>query len=260
MCSAMGVRRSHYANFAAWLADRGYTVRTFDYRGIGDSVSATVPGSTMRMQDWGELDIDAVLRDMADCGDGAPLFLVGHSCGGQLFGLAENSTRLDGLILAGSQQGNWRLWPFPDKLGLILAWSFLLPLASLGRDYFPARLLRLSPIDVPVGVIRQWASWGRQKEYLFSSRFGLDLSRYASFSFPVLVCRVSDDRFAPARATEGLLKKFPGTRIQRWYVNTEKTGHVGHFGYFRSRMQKILWVGILEWLEQQAKTGNGLSP
>jgi len=247
----MGVPRSYYWKFATWLAVNGYTVTTFDYRGIDGSRSAYVSGSDVRMQDWGELDIDAVLGDvLKDAGD-KPVFLLGHSCGGQLFGLAENSKNLAGLILVGSQQGNWRLWPFPDNFEMVIAWYVLLPLLSLRREYFPARKLRLSGIDVPAGVITQWSRFGRQKEYLFSEKFGLDLSRYGSFTFPVLACGVSDDRFAPKAATEGLLAKLPNTKVQRWYVDTAKLGKVGHFGYFRSKMENAIWPGLRDWLDQQ---------
>ena len=34
---AMGVVQQYYADFAHWLAARGYFVVTFDYRGIGRS-------------------------------------------------------------------------------------------------------------------------------------------------------------------------------------------------------------------------------
>ena len=34
---AMGVRQAFYRPFAQWLADQGYVVATFDYRGVGDS-------------------------------------------------------------------------------------------------------------------------------------------------------------------------------------------------------------------------------
>ena len=34
---AMGVDQRYYAAFASWLADQGYFVVTFDYRGMGRS-------------------------------------------------------------------------------------------------------------------------------------------------------------------------------------------------------------------------------
>ena len=247
----MGVRRSHYSDFAGWLADQGYTVVIFDYRGIHESKAAPGSGSILRMQDWGELDTDAVLGHALQHASGTPVFLLGHSCGGQLFGLAKNSEQLSGVIFTGCQLGDRRLWPLSGRLALFLAWSILLPLFSLGREYFPAKRLRLSAIDVPTGVIRQWANWGRRNDYLFNDRFGLDTSRYREFSFPALACGVSDDRFAPRAAMEGLLAKMPRTRVQRWYLDTKEIGKVGHFGYFRSRMQDSIWTGMLKWLNEQ---------
>ncbi|NMM79276.1 serine aminopeptidase domain-containing protein, partial [Acidovorax sp. SRB_24] len=35
---AMGVRQAFYASFAQWLAEQGFRVTTFDYRGHGDSL------------------------------------------------------------------------------------------------------------------------------------------------------------------------------------------------------------------------------
>ncbi|CAM3221072.1 hypothetical protein EMST110833_02030 [Empedobacter stercoris] len=35
--SAIGVKQSFYTKFAIYLANKGYLVFTYDYRGIGDS-------------------------------------------------------------------------------------------------------------------------------------------------------------------------------------------------------------------------------
>jgi predicted alpha/beta hydrolase len=52
--AAMGVKRGFYARFGAHLAARGFTVVTYDYRGIGDSRPARLRGLSARLQDWGE--------------------------------------------------------------------------------------------------------------------------------------------------------------------------------------------------------------
>ncbi len=46
--SATGVPQSYYAKFAGYLAERGFTVLTFDYRGIGRSLAGKVSSSARR--------------------------------------------------------------------------------------------------------------------------------------------------------------------------------------------------------------------
>src|SRR5205085_9724555 len=53
---ATGVPQSYYAKYAAYLAERGFTVLTFDYRGIGRSRDGDVRRSSARMRDWALLD------------------------------------------------------------------------------------------------------------------------------------------------------------------------------------------------------------
>lgn len=45
---AMGVQQKFYARFAQWLAEQGYHVTTFDYRGIGCSAPPSLRGRRRR--------------------------------------------------------------------------------------------------------------------------------------------------------------------------------------------------------------------
>ena len=58
---ATAVKRSYYARFAAYLAELGHPVLTFDYRGIGGSRRGSLVGSKVRMRDWCILDVPGVL-------------------------------------------------------------------------------------------------------------------------------------------------------------------------------------------------------
>ena len=43
VAGAMGVQQSYYQAFARWLAEQGYGVTTFDYRGHGLSLQVPLP-------------------------------------------------------------------------------------------------------------------------------------------------------------------------------------------------------------------------
>ena len=70
---AMGVRQSFYRPFAQWLADQGYVVATFDYRGVGDSRGPSLRGFEADLFAWAR-DTDAAIDALVDrAGDAAAL-------------------------------------------------------------------------------------------------------------------------------------------------------------------------------------------
>lgn len=246
----MGVPQTFYARFAKYLASRGHTVVTYDYRGVGASVDSGFRGSDMRMEDWGRLDLDAVLAWTRDEIGPKRLFLIGHSAGGQLVGLARHSEALSGMIFVACQSGYWKHFT-KIKRRLWLFWHLVIPALSKGWDYFPARLFGLSTVNLPSGVALQWASWCRSPDYLFNGKHLVDTQRYRELSMPILAYSFPDDRFAPNGAVEALLSKYPGcpiTRYRIWPVDV-RYPHIGHLGFFREHMHETLWQQTAEWLE-----------
>src|SRR3982074_3565804 len=65
---ATGVPQSYYAKFAAYLAQRGFTALTFDYRGIGRSRFVDIRKLVARMRDWALLDAAAAFTFLSKSG------------------------------------------------------------------------------------------------------------------------------------------------------------------------------------------------
>lgn len=109
--AAMGVRQAYYEPFARWLAEQGYRVTTFDYRGVGESRGAAWRGSLRGFQadlrDWVH-DYEAVVAQARAACPGTPLYLLGHSLGAQLPGLFQHPEQVDGLLSLASGSGYWR--------------------------------------------------------------------------------------------------------------------------------------------------------
>ena len=93
--SATAVPRKLYRGFAGYLAQRGCAVLTYDYRGTGDSrpqartgyKPKSLVGFKASMSDWAALDITAAVSWMRERYKALPFAYVGHSFGGQAFGL-----------------------------------------------------------------------------------------------------------------------------------------------------------------------------
>lgn len=90
---ATGVLARYYHRYAQFLAGHGFDVLSFDYRGIGLSRPQRLRGCGYRWRDWGELDFEGAVQFIEQHGRGGPLYVVGHSIGGFLPGLAESAGR-----------------------------------------------------------------------------------------------------------------------------------------------------------------------
>ncbi len=56
VAGATGVPQGFYRRFAEFAAGQGYTVLTFDYRGVGGSAPKTLRGFEASFLDWARLD------------------------------------------------------------------------------------------------------------------------------------------------------------------------------------------------------------
>ena len=244
--AASGVPQSYYAKFAAYLAGRGFTVLTFDYRGVGRSLSSDIRRHPARMRDWATLDAAAAFSYLAH----SRLLVVGHSFGGQALGLLPDPSRIAGALTVGSQSGYWRNWPALGRAWMWPAVHIGLPLVSRLHGYFPGSRLGFGE-DLPAGVAIEWASWCRHPRYLVGA-LGVH-EAYARFRAPLRAYAISDDPFAPRRAVEALGSLYPNSRWETRPVAPRDLGvkSIGHFGFFRERFRDSLWRETADWLERQ---------
>src|SRR5690606_10191189 len=111
---AMGIEARYYAGFAGALRRLGLNAATLELRGLGTS---NVRPS--RKVDFGygtilERDLPPALALLRERFPGAPLFLLGHSLGGQLLALhlAVHPDGVEGLVLIASGTPHYKVWPW----------------------------------------------------------------------------------------------------------------------------------------------------
>jgi predicted alpha/beta hydrolase len=241
VASAMGVPRSYYAPFATYLARQGLAALTVDYRGIGGSRAGPLRGSPATLRDWGERDLGGAADLLAARVPGVPLLWVGHSVGGQLLGLLDD-VPLAGALLVGAQSGYWRLWSGGWRWRIFLLWHALIPMLVPALGRLPSFVFGGGE-DIPPGVAREWAAWGRRRDYLMSYAGPLGGRGFAQLSAPVVSYAIADDSFAPRASVEALLGFYAKAPTELRVVDPAALGvrHVGHFGFFRARFEPTLW-------------------
>lgn len=246
MAPALGVPSAYYADFAAALAGQGIGTLRFDYRGIGESADPA-RDRAVDLVDWGRLDLDAALRTAGELAGSLPLVHVGHSVGAQLLALAPNACRLRAaafVAVSSSWHGHWR---GAQALRMWLLWRVVLPPLCLGRTYFPSRRVGFSSVDVPAGVIRQWAAFARRPGYLFDPSLGIGAAP-ARLRCPVAHWRFADDEYGTPAACEAIASGFCAASVTVRRVPRPEGGRIGHLGFFRRERGGPLWPELAGWL------------
>ena len=247
LAGAMGVKQGFYAKFAHALSLRGIAVLTFDVRGVGASRAGSVKQEEATLSTWGERDYQAALEALqARVGD-APIAWLGHSVGGQLFGLLK-APKVDKLLLVASQFGYSGHWDGVGRLRMRALWR-LIPLAVAATGRLPRQLLGGGE-DIPPGAGVEWATWGRHPDYILSYAKQHPDRNFHTFEGKVRGVELTDDDYAPERAVHAIVNAYARASREIVRIHPHHVGakEIGHFGAFTSRFESTLWKQFGDWL------------
>jgi predicted alpha/beta hydrolase len=247
---AMGVRQAFYRPFAQWLAEQGYVVATFDYRGVGESRGASLRGFDADLFAWAR-DTDAALDALAARAGEVPLYVVGHSLGAQLPGLLKNRDRIAGLVSIAAGSGYWRDNAPRLKRTVLYFWHVLVPVATALFGYFPgARLKKVG--DLPRGVVLQWRRWCLHPRYHVGAEGSAVREQFEAVRFPLVALSLTDDELMTERGTHVLVDCYANAprRVERVAPADVAARRIGHFGFFRDAFAPTLWARTAGWLTE----------
>lgn len=254
--TAMGVKQDFYFPFAQFLAQQGFAVLTFDYRGSGASVPQrfrrSLRGFKADLFDWAGDYNAAVHAAKAWHGD-VPLLVIGHSLGGQLPGLLPDNHLIDGIVTVAAGSGYWRDNVPQLKRFVWFLWYFVAPVTTRLCGYFPGKKLKMVG-DLPKGVIFQWARWCKSPHYVVD-RAGKPIREgYENLRVPVLAMSFTDDEMMSRRSIDSLHDFYRNADVERRHIEPDEVQarHIGHFGFFRPEFQATLWKQALGWLEERS--------
>jgi predicted alpha/beta hydrolase len=249
---ATGVLARYYHRYAQFLAQHGFDVLTYDYRGIGQSRPLRLGGTGYRWRDWGERDFDAALQWMARHRRCGRLMVVGHSVGGFLPGLAEHAPIIDRMLTVGAQYAWWGDYMPRRRAALFFKWHVAMPSITALYGYFPGRRLGWLE-DLPKGVANEWSFRGPRFEHSHPAAEREDvLRRMAAVRAPILAIAVSDDELGTMPAVRRTLNYYTGAQSAVVQLHPVDLGRekIGHFGLFHDSCKESFWLDTLSWLRE----------
>lgn len=250
IASAMGVKQTYYRHYATYLAEQGFVVLTFDYRGIGQSGNGNLWGDKSTLYEWGSQDLQAMLTWLFRQYPAHDVSLVVHSISGQLIGLADSIDRVQAVLGISAQNIYWRRWHWQRQIQLFVLWYLALPISSFAAGYFPAKRFGLGE-STPKGVARDWSRVARSPYGLLDVYGGSLANHFAEFRGTMRLYSFADDTFAPPQTVDELVPMFPNARhIERVHIAPAERGlaEIGHHGFFRETMRDVLWDETADYL------------
>ncbi|CAB1216091.1 alpha/beta hydrolase family protein [Acinetobacter bouvetii] len=243
LSSATGVPQEFYRRFAEYMTQFGYQLLTFDYRGVGQSAPKTLKGFKMSYLDWGTLDLAGAIDYLAQ--DQLPLFMVGHSYGGQALGLVPNHAKVSAMYCFGTGAGWHGYMPLKEKIKVQVIWNIIFPPMVAMKGYLPWSKLNMGA-DLPIDVYKQWRKWCKNPTYFFADPDQQRLiGQYAQVKTPIYAVSALDDDWALPNSRHAFMQHYRQAPMQFINISAADYGlkQIGHMGYFRKGSEKI-WDDI----------------
>ncbi len=248
--SATAVAQDLYVNYAQFMANHGFQVITYDYRGIASSRPKKLRGFQTSFTLWGTHDVTAVFNYAKSTFPNSPLYVMGHSIGGTLLGMTPKIHTVEKAVTVGAQTAYYKDWG-KGKYKLYFLWHIFFPLMTNIVGYFPGKKLGLLE-DVPKGVVNQWHARRKSPNMVNQLKWNGINTYFDKFEGELLTFAISDDPIG----TETALR-----RIHDLYTSAKKdwitvrpvdvdSAEIGHFGFFRRRFERSLWDRTLEWFNE----------
>lgn len=242
---ATGVPQQFYRRFAEFACTQGYLVLSFDYRGINQSAPKHLKDFEMSYLDWGEHDLTGAIEYLSQDND-LPIFLVGHSYGGQALGLTSNHHKIRAMYCFGTGAGWHGYMPFKEKIKVQIIWNIVFPPLVVLKGYLPWSIFNMGA-DLPKGVYQQWRKWCKNPNYFFADPEQQDLhERYAQVTTPIYAVSALDDDWALPKSRYAFMQYYRQAPLHFINISAQDytLQHIGHMGYFRKGAEKI-WQEML---------------
>ena len=247
--AATGVKQTVYYSFAKFFQENGFTVITYDYRGIADSRPENLKNFEASMRIWGTVDFKTLTNFIEENYPNYSRFCVGHSVGALIIGMNEDSKNFEKFIFVGTQDAYIGNLNFKVAITALLGFGIALPVLTTILGYFPANIFGLGA-DLPKGVAYDWRTLILNKKSTARLYEKIEVHFAKHLTQETLIIHAEDDHWVTKKGMDNLIKNvYPNLKktFREIKISESEKGEIGHVNFFRS-FNKNLWNIVLEKL------------
>ncbi|OCK52700.1 alpha/beta hydrolase [Chryseobacterium sp. CBo1] len=244
--SATGVKQQVYFSFAQFFAEKGFTVITYDYRGIGLSKPQKMRNFKASMRMWGSEDFRTITEFVANNFPDYQKFCLGHSVGALIVGMNERSEIFERFVFVATQNAFIGNLKWNTKMEAFFGFGLAQPFFTELFGYFPAHWFGLGE-SLPKNCAYDWRTLILNKKS--TGKLLLKTNDYSKkLNQKVLVLYAEDDVWLTEKGVKSLLSDVysdlkPTYRLLK--TSESEKSEIGHVNFFRSYNKK-LWNIVLD--------------
>ncbi|WP_282079018.1 alpha/beta hydrolase family protein [Aquimarina algiphila] len=248
---AVAVPQKFYFNLAEHLAEKGCNVFTFDYRGIGTSISRSIQSLKEHGFFSWAMDFKSISKYAAEEYPDNKKYMIGHSYGGNSIGFSDAYQYYDKYITIASQFGFYKHFSLRMRILIYLNFKLFVPITTSLLGYYPSGWFGLGK-PLTTKAAKDWAIFLLHPDsMLYFTKENMD-TYYENIKAPMLLVSIDDDLFAPKKSVDILGNRvYQNANVTRKHLNPSdfnlKT--IGHFDFFRIKNRDILWPIISDWFQ-----------
>jgi predicted alpha/beta hydrolase len=252
--SEVGIRQDFYHQFASFLSLQGYTVYTFDFRGIGLSSIKNIRHQKATLKDLAALDLDAMLSYVMSSHPSDRLIIASHGISNLLVGMSRLSKKADALLMIGATvpfAGNISDGWIRMKMKFIS--QIVLPISTMVMGYYPGWLSNRE--NLPKKLALQLSRWYRTKDAVTEETVKSENS-FSSLDQRALLVNFTDNYYS---SPEEFKTFYPSIRFDEWSFTPEQVlqKKMGHAGFFNKQIQNVVWSEVIQWFTQNLNIKKG---
>ena len=247
--AATGVKQQIYFSFAKYFAEHGFTVLTYDYRGIGLSKPSKMRGFKASMRIWGTQDYKTLTEYIMTNFKNHHKFCLGHSVGALILGMNEDSRIFEKFVFVGTQDAFIGHLPLSVRPTALLGFGIAVPVTSSLLGYFPAHWFGLGE-SLPKGSAYDWRKLILNRKSTGKLFAQIEKDHSKSLHQEALVIYAEDDPWVKMKGMESLMNKGYSNIRKRYRevkISESPKKEIGHINFFRS-YNKRLWKIVLDYL------------
>ncbi|WP_314244480.1 alpha/beta fold hydrolase [Empedobacter tilapiae] len=249
--SAIGVKQTFYAKYATYLANKGYLIFTYDYRGIGESKPDKMKDFHAHFIDWADKDFLSLTQYIEEFYPSHEKYLIGHSIGGIMIGLTQAYRAYDKIITIGSQFGYIKNFHQKDKPKVNFFFRIAIPVLSSIYGFFPSQKVGMGE-PIPRGIASDWKKLITKEQSILGYAEETQ-NLYDEITKPILIISLDDDFMATPKSVDLFAKiVLKNAKKKRLNIIPREYGltKIGHLDFFREKYKNELWKIPLEYIEE----------